>query len=53
MIHGYDVFIRYDTYVICQYIYFEDNKISYVLYIYIEKYIIIFKNIIKNIIFIV
>jgi len=50
MMHGYDTCIGYDTYQIRRYVYFENNKIWYVIdtwYMNIEKSTIILKNIIN------
>jgi len=50
MIHEYDMCIGYDTYPICRYVYFENNKIRYVIdtrYMNIENCTLILKNIIN------
>jgi len=36
--HKYDTCIGYDTYPICQYVYFQNNKIWYVIYKYWKMY---------------
>jgi len=50
MMHGYDTCIGYDTYPIRRYIYFENNRIRYMietLYVNIKKFTTILKNIIN------
>jgi len=50
MMHGYDICIGYDMYLTRQYVYFENNRIRYVIdtrYMNIKKCTIILKNIIN------